>query len=291
MELLVSIILPVYNGEKYLSKAIDSIIAQTYKNWELIIVDDCSTDSTPLIIHKYTELDSRIKSVVHERNKRLPQALNTGFALAKGEYFTWTSDDNIYYSDAIETMADALYNKKCDIVYCNEDIIDENENVINKTDVIAGIGNPEEIPVLSCVGGCFLFKKEVYFNIGEYDCEKFLVEDWDFWLRAYNKGYKYCRINEIHYKYRDNSGSLTAMHNSEIQRRCLKLSMDNLEKNSTLYTDIIKMRAYLKCAGFAYRIPDKAIGKECFESAVKINPEAASYLKPEILKWVVNDDE
>ena len=112
----VSIILPVYNGARYLAQAIDSCLNQTYRNIELIIVDDCSTDETPAIVRSYT--DPRIRYVRNKTNRRLPQSLNIGFALATGEYLTWTSDDNEFLPHAIETMLKILMEDKAvDFVY------------------------------------------------------------------------------------------------------------------------------------------------------------------------------
>ena len=81
---LVSVVLPVYNGERYLREALDSVLAQTYRNWELILVDDGSFDQTPEIAREYEERDSRIR-VISQENQKLPRALNKGFSLATGE--------------------------------------------------------------------------------------------------------------------------------------------------------------------------------------------------------------
>lgn len=104
MEELISIVLPVYNGEKYLRESIDSILAQTYKNWELLIVDDCSTDSSSEIAKEYVSKDRRIYYYHNENNLRLPRNLNKGFSLARGNYLTWTSDDNRFKPTALEKM-------------------------------------------------------------------------------------------------------------------------------------------------------------------------------------------
>ena len=104
----VSIILPVYNGEKYLSLAIESILKQTYKNFELIIIDDCSSDQTHSIALKYKEKDSRVRVYRNKTNSKLPVSLNAGFHVATGELFTWTSDDNILKPETIETMVHVL---------------------------------------------------------------------------------------------------------------------------------------------------------------------------------------
>ena len=92
---LVSIVLPVYNGARFLAEAIQSCLAQTYPHWELIVVDDCSTDDSPQIVAGFAADDARIRVIRHAHNRKLPGALNTGFDAARGEYLTWTSDDNL----------------------------------------------------------------------------------------------------------------------------------------------------------------------------------------------------
>ena len=94
---VVSIVMPVYNGEKYLRQSIASVVNQTFKDWNLIIVDDCSTDSSPEIMNEYAKADDRIQVIHNEVNSKIPASLNNGFEEAAGRYFTWTSDD-IYMS-------------------------------------------------------------------------------------------------------------------------------------------------------------------------------------------------
>ena len=102
MDKLVSIVLPTFNGEEFLAQSIESVLKQSYKNLELIIVNDCSTDSTPRIIEEFAKKDSRIKIIHNAINQKLPRSLNIGFNAASGEYWTWTSDDNYYLENAIE---------------------------------------------------------------------------------------------------------------------------------------------------------------------------------------------
>ena len=100
----VSVVMPVYNGEKYLKQSIESVIQQSYKDWELIIVNDCSTDRSRDIMQSYVEVDSRIRIVDNSNNLKLPMSLNAGFREARGEYLTWTSDDNLYKVNALEEL-------------------------------------------------------------------------------------------------------------------------------------------------------------------------------------------
>jgi glycosyltransferase involved in cell wall biosynthesis len=202
---LVSIVLPTFNGFRFLSKAIESILSQTYSNWELIIVDDTSTDQTPELIEKYVKSDSRIRSTRHEVNKKLPASLNTGFSQAKGEYLTWTSDDNCYKPDALEIMVNYLVsNPSVSIVYADYLVIDEIGNIIKFIKV-----EPfTQLVFGNCIGPCFLYRRSVQDTVGYYAEDMFLAEDYDFWLRAS----KYFSIKPIHkdlYLYRKHSSSLT----------------------------------------------------------------------------------
>lgn len=92
----VSIVLPTFNGSKYIKQSVESVLSQTFTDFELIIVNDCSTDDTLSICNELKELDSRITIISNETNKKLPASLNIGFRRAVGEYFTWTSDDNLF---------------------------------------------------------------------------------------------------------------------------------------------------------------------------------------------------
>jgi glycosyltransferase involved in cell wall biosynthesis len=101
---LVSIVMPVWNGQKYLSESILSVLNQTYPNIELILVDDASSDSTPEIISKFSKVDSRIRVFTNENNLKLPGSLNVGFRESLGEWLTWTSDDNLLEDDCVEKL-------------------------------------------------------------------------------------------------------------------------------------------------------------------------------------------
>ena len=212
MSELVTIVLPIYNGEKYMKKSIDSVINQTYKNWELLILDDCSTDNTSSIANIYIQQDNRIKYYKNEQNLRLPKNLNKGFSLAKGEYLTWTSDDNIYLPNAIETMVKKLNNDKTDFTFASCRIIDADDNPYEY--IMVNKYSPESIVGQNCVGACFLYTRKVYESIGEYNPEYTLVEDFDYWQRVFQK-FDVSPIEEILYLYRMHEGALTSTMKKE----------------------------------------------------------------------------
>lgn len=119
----ISVIMPTYNQSKFIQESIDSVINQTFGNWELIIVDDGSTDDTWItILANQFAYPDKIK-IIQKGNGGTGSALNLGFAQATGEYETWLASDNKYYPNALQDMYDVLEAKKdVDFVYCNCEI-------------------------------------------------------------------------------------------------------------------------------------------------------------------------
>ena len=199
----VSIILPVYNGARYLAQAIDSCLNQTYRNIELIIVDDCSTDETPAIVRSFN--DPRIRYVRNKTNQRLPRSLNIGFAAATGDYLTWTSDDNEFLPEAIEVMLDFLTkNKEIDFVYADNlsKFLDTGETKKRN------ISGPENIKERNCIGACYLYTRKVYDTIGGFNPDYELVEDYEYWVRVWQK-FRMHYLPQLLYIYGEHSKSLT----------------------------------------------------------------------------------
>lgn len=227
MEDLISIVLPVYNGEKYLEQSIWSIINQTYKNWELIIVDDCSKDTTEEIANRFVALDSRIKYFKNEFNLRLPKNLNKGFSLTKGNYLTWTSDDNKYKPEAIEKMYKVLRKYDAQFVFASCVIIDENDEEFEY--IMQGKSSYKRIVGQNPVGACFMYTRKVYEEIGGYDPNFTLVEDFDYWQRICMK-FKFYVIEEILYEYRLHKESLTGTLNKDEFNKILeKMLLKNIK--------------------------------------------------------------
>lgn len=206
---LVSIVLPVYNGEQFLDISIRSCIAQTYENWELLIVDDGSGDRSPEIAKEYEKKDSRVHYFKNPQNLRLPRTLNRGFSLAKGEYLTWTSDDNYYEPTALEELVGALQSGNAEFAFAACSIINA------KDEVISSITAPKDyrhaIWDYDFVGACFMYTRKVYETVGEYDPDLFLCEDYDYWLRIFAR-FEVAYIDKILYAYRRHDKALSATH-------------------------------------------------------------------------------
>lgn len=281
-EKLVSIILPVYNGANNISSAIESIINQTYINWELIIVNDCSTDNTLEIINSYQMHDHRIRIFSNSVNLKLPRTLNKGFAYAKGEYLTWTSDDNIYKPNAIEYLVRELEKSTdIDMVYSDYTNIDASGNVISEGKLL----DSDMIFIGNVIGACFLYTADIACKVGEYDANLFLAEDYDYWIRIYRYG-KIKHIPVSLYYYRRHALSLTETKSALINVQTYKA----LEKNFAF----LYMQAKRK--GMQYKLFDQIlfrVGSANYESTksmlVCINKKYRYYLlKQDVKEKIMN---
>jgi glycosyltransferase involved in cell wall biosynthesis len=227
---LVSIVLPTYNGSKYIAQSIESCLQQTYTNFELIIVDDCSTDNTPAIIRAYEQKDGRIRVIRNEKNKKLPLSLNTGFEVASGKYFTWTSDDNYYAPAALEEMVMVLEaSDEHGLVYANYTTIDDDGKV---TGTLAfGDVNKNMVAWKGC-GACFLYRAQIHHQLKGYDASAFLIEDYDFFIRALTITRFYYLNRFDLYFYRLHAQSLTSLYgyyNFDLQKIVIERQLPKLQ--------------------------------------------------------------
>ena len=116
-DILVSVIVPIYNVEKYLKRCVDSIIKQTYKNIEIILVDDGSPDNCNRICDEYTQIDKRVK-VIHKKNGGLSSARNAGLDISKGEYICFIDSDDWVSENFVEFLLKNIVKEKSDIITC-----------------------------------------------------------------------------------------------------------------------------------------------------------------------------
>lgn len=237
---LVSIVLPTYNGARYLREAIQSCLEQTYSHWELILVDDASTDETPAIIKEYTDLDARIRALRHDHNRKLPAALNTGFAVAHGEHLTWTSDDNRYRPHALATLVAFLEERPdVDVVYTDYTVINEAGQPLRAVQV----EEPEALPFRNPIGACFLYRAAVAQKVGAYAEDLFRAEDYDFWLRAAGV-FRLAPLHEDLYEYRLHGASLNMSQSPQCHVASARAQLRNLPRMDWL-DDATRARAYL----------------------------------------------
>ena len=217
----ISIVLPTYNRANYIHESIDSILNQTFTDWELIIVDDCSTDNTLAIVKHYEESDNRIRVIHNETNKQLPESLNIGFRHAQGKYLTWTSDDNWFLSRALEVMNEYL-DRNChySMVCTGFLFVDDEKRFLYEALPYV----EQDMYTGDVVGACFMYRREILNQVGEYDTSLFCAEDYEYWLRMLYCGKKIGYIPGVFYLYRLHEDSLAVGKAGQVK-----------EKNKQLY--------------------------------------------------------
>lgn len=144
MEKLISIVLPIYNVEKYIEKCMDSVLNQTYKNIEVILVDDGSPDRCPKICEEYAKKDNRIK-VVHKENGGLSDARNAGIKVANGEYITFIDSDDYVDEDYVEFLYNNIEKTNADIAIGAHRVLYDSGKVIEKATHENSVLKPKEV--------------------------------------------------------------------------------------------------------------------------------------------------
>lgn len=192
----VSVIMPVYNEEKYISNAIDSILIQTYKNWELIIVNDGSTDRTEKIVKQYT--DTRIKYYSYGSNRKKAYASNIGLAKAQGEYIVCFDGDDIMMPHMLKRLVEYL-DTHLDIVCAGGalTIIDEYGQILQDK-VVSLYKKDEEIRAYMLFSNCMPCSGSMYrrdtvdkYDL-KYDVEALVSQDYLFWINMLPYGKFVC---------------------------------------------------------------------------------------------------
>ena len=192
---LISIVLPIYNQADMAHESIESVLAQTYTNWELIIINDGSTDNLYEVVKPYLS-DPRIR-YFEQDNQRLPKALSNGFSFANGELLTWTSADNNMRPMMLARLSEFLNtHPEVDMVYADYMVIDDKGKCFTETWFRPHNKVSPESPYLylprstamlnvvqdNFIGACFMYRKSTLRIIGDYD-PQLGVEDYDYWMR------------------------------------------------------------------------------------------------------------
>lgn len=235
----ISVVLPTYNRAHWLPRAVESILAQDTADWELIIVNDCSTDDTAAVAERLTAQDSRIRVIHNTVNRKLPTSLNVGFAAATGEYFTWTSDDNLYRPSALRVLSSALdAHADVGVVYSALTLIDGEDQPIGTRPTLP----MHYLTFKNVVGASFMYRRAVHETLNGYDEQLFLVEDYDFWLRA-SVRFKLLGLKDDLYLARMHDQNLTISRKQEITLAREKLLLHHLPR-LTWATRKDRMEAY-----------------------------------------------
>ena len=199
MEPLVSIITPLYNSEKYIAETIESVLAQTYSNWEMIIVDDCSKDNSTKIVEEYQKKDRRIKLYQNEINKGVSYTRNRSIDIAQGKYIAFLDSDDLWKKEKLEKQINFMEQNNIVLSYTAYEKINEDGSKRGEIRV------PEKLDYKELLKNCLIGFLTAIYRKEELKNFKFInskAEDYIFWLSILKKIEYAYGINEILASYR-----------------------------------------------------------------------------------------
>ncbi len=206
MEGKVSIIMPSYNTGQFIEETIESILSQSYSNWELIIVDDCSTDDTDLVINKFLD-DERIIYLKNDHNSGAAVSRNRALSMAKGKWIAFLDSDDLWLPEKLEKQIAFMENNDCLFSYTNYIEIDESSKSLNKY-----VTGPNKISKRNMYNYCWIGCLTVMYDANAIgliqipDIKKH--NDYAMWLKVSHKA-DCLLLDEVLAKYRKRSGSIS----------------------------------------------------------------------------------
>jgi glycosyltransferase involved in cell wall biosynthesis len=255
----VSVLMPVYNGEAYLNDAIESILTQTYKDFEFLIINDGSTDASDKIIRSYN--DQRIVYIYHKTNRGVSHSLNTGLARAKGKYVSRMDCDDISMPDRVEQQVRFLEkNPDYGLVGCLFGLIDRN-SILYDIGGIKLFGN-EELKLALLFGNVFChgevtFRKNILTKHRLSYSPKYICEDYDLWIEM-SKFTNFKIIPSMLYKYRVHDKSIS--NKSAIKMQADADAISNMHQERTGFPIITPKKIWgLLTSSRLYRDGDLSI--------------------------------
>jgi len=204
----VSVVIPCYNQGEFLADAISSILAQTFQNFEIIVVNDGSTDPNSIEILK--NLHYPKTRVIHQKNLGPSGARNAGAARARGEYLLSLDADDKLADTFLEKAVRILKDKpKVAIVHCGMRLFGPNAQKWPEEADLPAYSVENMLFGVSCIGSCALYRRKCWAEAGGFDPKTQPCEDRDFWLSIIERGHTAERIDERLYFYRKHTGSIT----------------------------------------------------------------------------------
>lgn len=266
---LISVIVPIYNMEKYLNKCVDSILNQTYSNMEILLIDDGSTDLSPKICDEYMKTDSRIK-VFHKKNGGLSDAKNFGIKKASGKYVAFVDSDDWIENNMYENMYYKLKDTKSNIVVCGRYIeyengekkewYNKNEIIMNKEQSLIYLNSFYNFDMSSCDK---LYEKSLFDNI-EFPYGKKCEDAYTTYL-LFNKADRVTYIPKCFYHYFQRSGSIS--RNEKINMDYIYAAEKQLKFFITKYPHLI----YIAETNYAFSV--KSIFQVSVERKLQLTDE------------------
>ena len=198
---LVSIIMPCYNAERYIAQSIESVLAQTYQNWELLITDDCSTDNSVEIISKYSKNDDRINVMVPDEHQGIARTRNMSISRARGRFVAFLDNDDMWKPKKLEKQVTFMFEKGIGFSYTSYELIDisgVSKKKIIKTQGVIDYKKYLRNTIIGC--GTVMIDRDIigHFSMPINDTS----DDMAAWLNILRKGYKAYPLDEVLQQYR-----------------------------------------------------------------------------------------
>ena len=202
----VSVVMPIYNAERFLAEAVESVINQTYKNWELLLVDDCSKDGSLEIARRYEAEDNRIRVIASTQNQGAAMSRNMGIKEATGEYIALLDSDDVWVTTKLEKQIALIQEKNVVIVYCSYDFIDESGKPILKPYIVPEHTNFEKMLISSVMSCSTVLIESEFFKKHLFKTE-FYHEDYVLWMEMLKENIDVAGLADVYAHYRKVSGS------------------------------------------------------------------------------------
>ena len=266
---LVSVILPTYNRGQYIAKAVESVWRQSYKNLELIIINDASTDATGELVSVFSKHNPRITILRNETNLGIVASLNKGIGVAQGKYIARLDDDDIWCDDKkIEKQVDFL-EKNPEYCLTGGGVIKIDKN---GKEIVRYLlpEKDEDIRKTILINNAFahttvLFRKDTFLKVGGYDERFCFIEDWDLWLKM-GKVSKFYNFQEFFVLYLDQEHDDPYHYRNYKIRRNVKINMELRKKYMDSYPHYKKAILFCYASYFYSFIPfRKKLGPIIFQ--------------------------
>lgn len=236
-EELVSIVVPVYNSEKFIKETVETVKAQDYQNWELLLVNDCSTDNSKDEIKKYEKEDSRIRLIDLKENSGAAIARNTGMKEAQGKYIAFLDADDLWENTKLKKQIEFMQKDDYEFTYTGYEFADENGNKLGKV-----VKVPEKINYKQALKNTTIFTSTVMFNVDKLGKELISMpnvrrgQDTATWWKVLKTGIIAYGLQESLSMYRRSNNTLSSNKIKALKRTWnLYRNVENLSFFSSLY--------------------------------------------------------
>lgn len=206
---LVSVITPLYNYEEYITDAVESVLEQSYKNWEMIIVDDCSSDNSAEIAGAFSAKDRRIKLIKLSKNRGIASARNTALEMAQGDFIAFLDSDDTWYPEKLETQLKFMIEENCPISFTSYELMDASGNLMNHI-----IRSVDSIDLYGYLKNTIIGFSTAMIDLRKTGRIRFMDlpsrVDTQLWITLFKKGFTAKGIDRVLTRYRINHQSVSS---------------------------------------------------------------------------------